>query len=921
MKKMLKVLSLIMSLLMIFSAVAVPAFATGNDAPEYPNSNDFVWGINGHLRTSSYPQADIEEQIALAAKLGTKLYRVDVNEVTHASDVLVQTANAYGMDVMLAVTSNAESSVEAVTAQFTQIAKHYATGYFGDVKYINIFNEVETYCASDNNTTSSDLNYASGYDQQKVADMAARINAAHTAVKAASNDYVTVVNYGWLHDPCLNLLRNAGADWDVIGLQWYTDMESHTDGALETALNRLNNYNTLSNKDIIITESNVSQGDAAQTDTLLTIMDKAYESNKIIGMCFYELMDEPDHSIVNERNYGFVNYTTENGIGEVKPIYTTVQSLIGGSNNIVKGTFNAPEALSTVNTVAKAIDGAIAVTGGANKVETIEFGESIIWKNYHAVEFDLYVDSVDANPVSFNIGIQDMAWNARVKSLSNIPVNQWVHKVVYIQGMPNYDCGNEVVRFYAENTTAGKIVNITNLAFTNVSFPTMNNTYFLRKELDYELAFDGTNYSLSSKTESTAPVDMSTGYLEFDVRVNSTAETVSFQLFAYDTNGQFQIIGVTVNANQWVHKVVAVNTFGYGSGAMSAIRSFRLGFVNNDNNARGDVYLIGNMALTRVTPNKNNAYNEEVAISAEINSSGAAAWPLGGTYDLTQYMAVEFDFYLTSSGSEPVDVTFGFKSASTETRNKTFKSVPVNQWVHRIVIVKSLNSGNADLTQIKSLSTEFNPSTSGYSNIKVVNISLTNSEYEHYSPKKLVESYSAATTWNTGASFAGATDFTEYDYVEFDFIADNATAANTIRLFFNNYGKSGKGFYDIHYTPNTGMHIVVPVSNIHCDYGFNGDKTSFGSITLDGSNMESGASYRILNMALTKEEEPYQLGDANCDGEINILDLVCMKKMAAEIVESNETADVTGDGMVDAEDLTAMTQYLIGIIDDFAELS
>ena len=852
MKKMLKVLSVIMSLLMIFSTMAVPTFATGTDAPEYPNNENFVWGINGHLDTSaSYPTAEIEEQIALAAKLGTKLYRVDINEVTSETDKIVQTANAYGMDVMLVITSTAESSVDEVTAQFTQIANHYATGYFGNVKYINIFNEIENFCANDG-ATGSDLNEANGYDTQKVADMSARINAAHAAVKAASQDYVTVVNYGWLHDPCLDLLRDAGADWDVIGLQWYTDMEVHSNGKLETALDRLNSYDTLKDKKIIITESNVWQ-DAGTSEDLFTIMDKAYNSDKVIGMCFYELLDEPDHELESERNFGFVNYTLENGIGEVKPIYNTVQGLIGGSNDIPKGTFTSPDALPTENTVAKAIDGAIAVTGGANKAGTIEFGETINWTNYHAVEFDIYVESANSNPVSFNVGIQNEAWNARVRNLSNVPVNQWVHKIVYIQGMTNLDCGDDVIRFYAENGTTGTIVNITNLNFTNVAFPEMNNTHSLSKELDYELAFDGTDFNLSSKTESTAPVDMSKGYLEFDVFVKSTAETVNFQLFAYDTDGGSQLIGVTVEANKWVHKVVSVSTFSWGNGDMKKIKTFKLVFKDNDSNARGDTYMIGNMALTKDTPNKNNTYKEEVAISTEINSTGATAWALDGTYDLTKYMAVEFDFYLTSSGTEPVSVTFGFKSSSTAARQKTFSAVPVNQWVHRIVIVESLTNGNADLTQIHWLSTEFNPSTAGYSKIKVANISLTNSEYEHYSPKKLVEYHAEASGWGKETSFAGETNFTEYDYVEFDFIADNATSANKIRLFFNNYENTGKGFYDINYTPNTGMHIVVPVSNIECGWGFEGDKTSFGSITLDDLQMVSGASYRISNMALTKD--------------------------------------------------------------------
>ena len=55
-------------------------------------------------------------------------------------------------------------------------------------------------------------------------------------------------------------------------------------------------------------------------------------------------------------------------------------------------------------------------------------------------------------------------------------------------------------------------------------------------------------------------------------------------------------------------------------------------------------------------------------------------------------------------------------------------------------------------------------------------------------------------------------------------------------------------------------------------------------------------------------------GDVNGDGEVNILDLIRLRKYlmsAAQDIQS-ANADVTGDGVVDNKDLVRMRKYLAG---------
>lgn len=67
--------------------------------------------------------------------------------------------------------------------------------------------------------------------------------------------------------------------------------------------------------------------------------------------------------------------------------------------------------------------------------------------------------------------------------------------------------------------------------------------------------------------------------------------------------------------------------------------------------------------------------------------------------------------------------------------------------------------------------------------------------------------------------------------------------------------------------------------------------------------------------------DDYKLGDVNCDGSINILDVTRIQKYRAELSELNELefllADVNGDGDVTIRDATLIQMYIAGKITEF----
>ncbi len=77
----------------------------------------------------------------------------------------------------------------------------------------------------------------------------------------------------------------------------------------------------------------------------------------------------------------------------------------------------------------------------------------------------------------------------------------------------------------------------------------------------------------------------------------------------------------------------------------------------------------------------------------------------------------------------------------------------------------------------------------------------------------------------------------------------------------------------------------------------------------------SAPAFAVVDVkAVVVENQDLQYGDANCDGEINSLDLTILKAEIFNETNTKDFIDPNGDGLLDIRDLVCLKKYILGII-------
>ena len=342
--KLLKRIILFITVVSVFMS-SFTTYAAKAD-PVLTSREDFLWGACMHtpsINATIYGEKNTEEQIHLAAKMGAKIIRTGIaSNVTH-TDKVVRLANAYGMKVMAVISipgktfdADAEVDLQRIKDTYQTWATRYDGKHgFGKIDYIQIDNEMykELMGRFGVATEGSSI---SNYNLSDLAVLTPQVKAATEGIKASGSDVKSVINFAFRHYGMLDYFYQNGVEWDVVGHDWYSDGIQYDISRGKTPYQIGDELYEKFGKEVILCEHNVlgtgfdfDDNDVSNWDILVDTMEDYYKREYVIGAIFYEICEREAH-------FGLCFTKTNGEIIGPKPIYTRIQKIIGGNDNLAK---------------------------------------------------------------------------------------------------------------------------------------------------------------------------------------------------------------------------------------------------------------------------------------------------------------------------------------------------------------------------------------------------------------------------------------------------------------------------------------------------------------------------------------------------------------------------------------------------------
>ena len=558
-----KLLAFLLTVVMLVTQFAMLGTVSAEET-----APDFKVGVAAHPWSPEY-SSNLEDFVYYAAEMGSNIIRIDFARIGEANikwwDKFFALCDAYGISVIGVANSAAE-------------AKIFASRYTDQIAYIQLGNEFDVRCTVSDDVFGTEKEH---YDSQKVAECIQEMNTIQTAVKSVAPNIPTMVNIADSHYGFIQHIVDAGVEIDAVGVDWYSNMDIL--GSLEVVLDEIAERFNLP---IWITECNVEQdvagsNDAIMGETIINYLEICKEkqvTDNILGFVVYELFDEPhflegedvDDKTKIEANFGLININGVEGsyvIDGPKDAYYQIQEYLGFKENAVeKITYSSalrqyqPE-MNNTHLLKTKLDYELNYSG-SDIWGTFKSESQLVDMSEGYLEFDIYVESTDATAV-FQLYVRDENQRTKLTGVGDIETNKWVHKVIPVSSFGYGDADmSKIFAFYLDGINAENIYNITNTAIT--VYPEMNNTHSLKTKLTYELnnCRPGAWWDTQLHINGGATADMSKGYLEFDVYVESLEDEISLPITVRDTSDRtsYKSSGKFAT-NKWVHKVVSLTGF------------------------------------------------------------------------------------------------------------------------------------------------------------------------------------------------------------------------------------------------------------------------------------------------------------------------------------------------------------------------
>ena len=278
--------------------------------------NSFAIGVKGYPFTyTAYRKVPVTQQLDLIGKMGVKIYSIDLtldasyktnesllselNTISRIKNVkLLPLIPLKGLNYL----ADTVASYNTGKALGLSVALNYGSTF--EFYQLGNLQENALIIAGKHGNSPTDYNYA------KFKILASYLRGMNEGIKANDADAKTIVNATWLHFSYLQMLLTEQVDFDIIGYDWYSNMDDNarSNFGISDISQKLA---TVFSKPIWFTKLNIWQGTAYKTQDEQRVWLNGFiakcKNNPLVGtVIINELLDQPEMAFT-EKQYGIVS--------------------------------------------------------------------------------------------------------------------------------------------------------------------------------------------------------------------------------------------------------------------------------------------------------------------------------------------------------------------------------------------------------------------------------------------------------------------------------------------------------------------------------------------------------------------------------------------------------------------------------------
>lgn len=276
-------------------------------------------GINGHpLGTMPYTSIPASEQVNLLKQMGMSIYRIDVQcrnndgrvTVPDLYNPLKKAADIGGitlLPVLVPRTLNFKNTEAESYRWGRALGAKFARKYRSHFTYYNIANELDNKCILPFRAGDKE----SDYNLKRFKIIAAYLKGMNDGIKAMDPDAKTIINAGWMHYEYLSMLERYGVKFDIVGYQWYDEMEILA--AILFNITDITKFlSSKFSKPIWFTEFNARDpfgilDERVQQNFIRRFVKKCQNNPQVHAAIIYQLFNEPQ-KFGQEAHYGIFKW-------------------------------------------------------------------------------------------------------------------------------------------------------------------------------------------------------------------------------------------------------------------------------------------------------------------------------------------------------------------------------------------------------------------------------------------------------------------------------------------------------------------------------------------------------------------------------------------------------------------------------------